>query len=102
LPHEAAICGRLSTVREEKWRREPRPASHRAAPHHAAARVRRADADRRHWWLLLPALLPLVTPLYNRDEPRLFGMPFFYWFQLGLAALATAVMTTVYLVTRKR
>jgi hypothetical protein len=101
LPHEAPIYGRLRIVREEKWRRDPRPASHRAAPHHAA-RVPRADADRLHWWLLLPALLPLATPLYNRDEPRLFGMPFFYWFQLGLAALATAVMTTVYLVTRKR
>jgi hypothetical protein len=78
------------------------PVRHRAAAHHAATWVQPADADRRHWWLLLPILLPLATPLYNLDEPRLFGMPFFYWFQLSLAALSTAVMTAVHLTTRRR
>lgn len=29
--------------------------------------------------LLLAPLLVLVTPLYNRDEPRLYGFPLFYW-----------------------
>jgi hypothetical protein len=30
------------------------------------------------------------------------GLPFFYWFQLSLAGLSTAVMTIVYLTTRKQ
>ena len=87
---------------EERRQRGHSHASHRAIAHHAADRDPPADADRLHWWLLFPVVLPLATPLYNRDEPRLVGMPFFYWFQLSLAALSTAVMTGVYLATRKR
>ena len=32
--------------------------------------------------LALGIVLPLVVPLYARDEPRLIGLPFFYWFQM--------------------
>ena len=35
-------------------------------------------------FLVVPSLLLLVPPLYNRIEPALIGMPFFYWFQLVL------------------
>jgi len=35
-------------------------------------------------FLIVPSLLLLVPPLYNRIEPALIGMPFFYWFQLVL------------------
>ncbi|HXX97092.1 MAG TPA: DUF3311 domain-containing protein, partial [Candidatus Bathyarchaeia archaeon] len=31
--------------------------------------------------ILIPAVINLSTPLYNRIEPELFGIPFFYWFQ---------------------
>lgn len=34
--------------------------------------------------LLLLPLLTLLTPFYNRIEPRLLGLPFFYWFLLAL------------------
>jgi hypothetical protein len=34
--------------------------------------------------LALPCLIALWTPLYNRVEPQVFGIPFFYWFQLVL------------------
>jgi hypothetical protein len=57
--------------------------------------------DRRHWLLVLPVVLSLATPLYNRAAPHLFGMPFFYWFQLALAAVATLVMAALHLATRK-
>ena len=33
--------------------------------------------------LLLPFVLLLWPPLYNFDHPELFGVPFFYWFQLA-------------------
>ena len=34
--------------------------------------------------LAVPCLLALWAPLYNRIDPQLFGVPFFYWFQLVL------------------
>ncbi len=34
--------------------------------------------------ILLPCLLAIVPLFYNSLEPRLFGLPFFYWFQLLL------------------
>ncbi|PRW62262.1 DUF3311 domain-containing protein [Actinopolyspora mortivallis] len=46
--------------------------------------------------LLLVPLLMLVTPLWNHDEPRLFGLPMFYWSQflfvpLGVVCVALVV-----------
>ena len=35
-------------------------------------------------WLLAPCVLALWAPLYNRVDPRIFGVPFYYWFQLLL------------------
>ena len=34
--------------------------------------------------LIIPCVLALWTPLYNSETPPLFGIPFFYWFQLLL------------------
>jgi hypothetical protein len=31
--------------------------------------------------ILIPSIINLLTPLYNRELPELFGVPFFYWFQ---------------------
>lgn len=31
--------------------------------------------------ILIPSLVNLGVPIYNRDAPELFGLPFFYWFQ---------------------
>jgi hypothetical protein len=47
-------------------------------------------------WLLLLLLIPFIAmlwpPFYNFREPALFGIPFFYWFQL-LWVLITAIIT---------
>jgi hypothetical protein len=50
-------------------------------------------------FLLIPFLM-LVTPWINSIEPRLFGMPFFYWFQLAWVAVGVASVAVVYLKTR--
>jgi len=34
--------------------------------------------------LAVPCLLALAVPLFNMTSPELFGIPFFYWFQLLL------------------
>ena len=31
--------------------------------------------------ILIPSTVNLMVPLYNKEMPDLFGMPFFYWFQ---------------------
>lgn len=58
----------------------------------------------RIWYLLLvpPAVAPLLTPLYNRIEPTLFGLPFFYWYQLMCAVFAIVLISVVHLATRER
>ena len=57
---------------------------------------------RRAWYLLfvLPVALALAPPLYNRIEPALFGIPFFYWAQLALVPLSIVVVTVVHLATK--
>jgi hypothetical protein len=34
--------------------------------------------------LLVPCILALCVPLFNSVTPALFGVPFFFWFQLLL------------------
>ncbi|HEY0639086.1 MAG TPA: DUF3311 domain-containing protein [Pseudonocardiaceae bacterium] len=50
--------------------------------------------------LLLVPLLSLLTPIYNREEPALLGMPFFYWFQLLGLGLGVGATALVYVMTR--
>jgi hypothetical protein len=39
-------------------------------------------------WLIAPCVLALWAPLYNRVDPQIFGVPFYYWFQLLLIPLS--------------
>ena len=38
--------------------------------------------------LLIPCIAALCPPLYNFSSPELFGVPFFYWFQLLLVPVS--------------
>lgn len=78
----------------------PRHAPHPPARPRSRVRVRRADASRWHWLLLVPIVLPLIPAVYNRIEPTLFGIPFFFWGQLAFAFLASAVIAVVHLMVR--
>jgi len=49
--------------------------------------------------LLLPFLC-LVTPWWNAIEPRLFGMPFFYWSQFAFVLVGVGSVAVVYVRTR--
>ena len=54
------------------------------------------------WWYLIFIglfLVALWVPLYNRLEPTLFGMPFFYWFQLALVLVGAVLTAIVYFAT---
>ena len=54
----------------------------------------------RYWprfLLIIPFLLVIWVPLYNRVEPALGDIPFFYWYQLAAILIGAAVAIAVYL-----
>jgi uncharacterized membrane protein len=54
---------------------------------------------RRHWPRLLfaiPFIVVLSVPLYDRLEPELLGIPFFYWFQLSFVLVGAVIVAIVY------
>jgi hypothetical protein len=65
-------------------------------------RVEDHSRARYQLWLLVPIIAPLLTPMFNRTSPELWGLPFFYWYQIGCAVLALVVTTAVYRLTRAR
>ncbi|MDP9844236.1 DUF3311 domain-containing protein [Streptosporangium lutulentum] len=62
----------------------------------------RSDRSPWNWLLILPIVLPLLSFLYNSDEPRLFGFPLFYWFQFACIAVGVVTTTVVYQMTKRR
>jgi hypothetical protein len=61
----------------------------------------RSDRSPWNWLLLVGIVAPLLVPIYNRVEPRLFDWPFFYWFQLVLVAVGVITTSLVYRATRR-
>jgi len=55
-----------------------------------------------YWLLLIPYLAMLWLPSYNRIEPRAFGVPFFYWYQLLWVGLSTLIIAIVLYVVHMR
>ena len=52
--------------------------------------------DRWYWLLVIPFVALLWVPFYNRAEPALFGIPFFYWYQLAWVPISALVTAIVY------
>jgi Protein of unknown function (DUF3311) len=73
-----------------------------AQPAEAVRAQKRSDHSPWNWLLLVPIVLPLLTPIYNRESPRLWGFPAFYWLQLLFIFVGVATTTLVYQMTRKR
>ena len=63
--------------------------------------IARTDRNPWNWLLLIPIILPLLTVLYNRETPMLFGFPFFFWFQMLFAPLAVVTSVTVFYLSRR-
>ncbi|WP_218104029.1 DUF3311 domain-containing protein [Thermogemmatispora onikobensis] len=49
--------------------------------------------------LLIPFLTAVCPALYNQVEPTLFGVPFFYWFQMLWIVVTAVVVGLVALLT---
>ncbi|MBP2475631.1 hypothetical protein JOF53_004503 [Crossiella equi] len=50
--------------------------------------------------LLIVPLLMLVTPWINFDEPRVLGLPFFYWSQFVFVPIGVICVGLVYVKTK--
>jgi hypothetical protein len=57
-------------------------------------------AKRPNYWLRLLVLVPFIAlgwvPFYNRTGPELFGIPFFYWYQLSWIVIGALLLALVY------
>jgi uncharacterized membrane protein len=67
----------------------------------AGVTPRRSDRSPWNWLLVVPIVVPLLVPLYNKVEPTLFGWPLFYWLQLAFVALGVLTTSIVYRMTRR-
>jgi Protein of unknown function (DUF3311) len=48
--------------------------------------------------LLAPAVVrPLWVAIYDREDPTLFGFPFYFWFQFALILIAVSLTVPAYL-----
>jgi hypothetical protein len=52
--------------------------------------------------LLLPFIAYLYPAWYDRVDPRLFGFPFFYWYQLLWIALTSLLIALALALRRQR
>lgn len=62
----------------------------------------RTDRSPWNWLLLIPIVLPIITPLFNHASPRLWGFPAFYWLQFAFILVGVATTSLVYQMTKKR
>lgn len=52
--------------------------------------------------LIVPFVATLLPWIYNRAEPSLFGLPFFYWYQLAWVVITAGILGLVVYLTRSR
>jgi Protein of unknown function (DUF3311) len=60
-----------------------------------------ARETRWSWLLLIPLLGTLIPPIYNTRDPELFGVPFFYWYQMVWIPISVLVTVLVYRATKR-
>jgi hypothetical protein len=77
---------------------EPRPGAEPAAVRQAARRG--VTAPGWNVLLLLPLVGVLVPAVYNKTDPELGGIPFFYWYQMLWIPISVVVTLVVYRMTR--
>lgn len=51
--------------------------------------------------LAIGIILPLVVPIYARQNPELLGFPFFYWFQILWVFVEAGLLAITYLVVTR-
>jgi FtsH-binding integral membrane protein len=57
------------------------------------------DGKQNQWWLVLllaPFVGVLWVPFFNAIEPKLWGIPFFFWYQFLWVVISAIVTALVY------
>ena len=66
----------------------------------ATKRPTKREANRGWYWLLLLPFVGVFFPwIYNTDSPELFGIPFFYWYQMAWVPISVVITVIVYRAT---
>jgi hypothetical protein len=62
-----------------------------------------AKSPKRAWYalLLVPFVGTLWVPFYDDLEPRVAGVPYFYWYQFLWIAIGAVITGVVYFATRE-
>ncbi len=55
-----------------------------------------------HALLVVPFVGTLWVPFYNALEPRLGGIPYFYWYQFAWIPIGAVLNAAAYFATRSR
>ena len=53
-------------------------------------------------WIAVPFVALLWVPFFNRTTPELFGIPFFYWYQMLWTILGSLCIVPVYLFKKRQ
>ena len=51
--------------------------------------------------ITIAIVMPLLVPMYASWEPALWGIPFFYWYQMLWVFIASGLLGLAYLLMRK-
>ena len=54
-----------------------------------------------HLLLIVPYVAILWVPSFNRAEPSIAGIPFFYWYQMLWIVLGAVLLLPVYLIEER-
>jgi Protein of unknown function (DUF3311) len=57
---------------------------------------RRSSPSRWNWLLVIPLIGTLLPTFFNHADPRLAGIPFFYWYQMLWIPIAVSITLLVY------
>jgi hypothetical protein len=90
----------MSNLEPPPDRGQPRPDGAEPAPRSVAP----ARPAHRAWYvlLLLPFAATLVPPFYARQDPKIGGWPFFYWWQFAWIVITALILGLVYRITTRR
>jgi hypothetical protein len=67
-----------------------------------ASKTKRKGLRPLYLLLFIPYAAMMWVPSYNRIEPELAGIPFFYWYQMLWIVLGVAVMLPIYFREERR
>ncbi|MEN3356418.1 MAG: hypothetical protein V7637_400 [Mycobacteriales bacterium] len=66
----------------------------------APSRGQRRTASGWNWLLVVPLIGTLIPAFYNKANPKLFGIPFFYWYQMLWIPVTVALTLVVFRAAR--